>query len=262
MPIRRLNYTDRRRIARHDVQLRLVNPPDRPVYFEAHVDLSKYDLPVDGKISIEAYRQTARQRFPWGTVSVPNAPADTSLKEFDSPDAVLFRVRVTDAGVRRGVLLAEADQIRPTLADDDDSSRIPLLPPAGGDLGDEIWRVEIEGRPILRINSKLPNWREAARSDQFRALVFPSAFRQVLQYILLVEGYTDTDDPEAWQSQWLLFATSIPGVPGVPKGSEEQREWIEDAASAFARRTRLRARYEQDFFGVTKSQDRFGNASA
>lgn len=251
MSVRRVNYTGRRRIPQDRVSIVLLRPREgefTPVTFDAALNLSGLSFPADARVTIDAYRQTTRQAFAFGTVSTLAPPINRSLEAFDSADAVLFRLRVTDSGNRNGVLLGEADRIRAKANPAEDSDRVPLLPPAPGDLGDQVWRLEIEGSPILRINERLSNWTEAVKSDQFRALVFPSALRDVYRHILS-ENVRSLEDGTTWQTQWLRFAISIPGVPGIPQSKDGDAEWIENVASAFSRRFGLLDRYQKDFFG-------------
>jgi len=78
-------------------------------------------------VFVEAYRQTSWMRFDFRTVGAVTAPKDCSLTEFDSPEDILFRVKVTQANDTH-VLLAEADRIPLTRPEPSDDKRIPLLP--------------------------------------------------------------------------------------------------------------------------------------
>lgn len=239
MPVRRLNFTKRQRILQKDVEI-FLREQESDTVFDARLDLAGYGFPADARVFVEAYRQTTLARFDFGTVSVPQVPANRSLNAFDVPAAILFRVRVTDASTKKGVLLGEADRIRPREQDEKPDQRIPLLPPRPDDLEEEIWRVEYEGgATCLVINKRLPDWKEAARSPSFRALVFPAAMRQILARILYVEEVTSIEDGNDWRSLWLRFAVSLPGSRPVPGTDDEYDDWIEDAVAAFARRARL-----------------------
>lgn len=239
MPIRRLNFTKRRRILRDDVEI-VLHEQTNPPTFDAHLKLEGYDFPPDARVFVEAYRQTTAARFDFGTVSVPVQPASTSLDEFDSPAAILFRVRVTATSGRKGILLGVADRIRPQQPDEKPDPRIPLLPPKPDDLGEEVWRVEFSSSATyLVINNRLPDWKETTRDPNFRALVFPAAMRRILERILYIDEYTDTEDDHDWHSLWLRFASVLPGSGPIPRNRDGYDDWIEDAVAAFARRTRL-----------------------
>lgn len=244
MPIRRLNYTRRRRIERDDLDILLHEESSLPT-FDARLTLDRYGFPPDARVFVEAYRQTTLARFDFGTVSVPRQPDDRSLRDFDSAAAILFRVRVTAASGRPGILLGVADGVRPRAPDETPDPRIPLLPSKPGDLGDEVWRVEFDGgATMLVINKRLRDWKATVRDPRFQALVFPAAMRSILTRILHVEGVRTTQDDEDWRSLWLRFASSLPGSRPVPSQSEDDDDWVEDAVAALARRTRLLTQYD------------------
>src|SRR5437016_2570906 len=107
MTISRLNYTGRKRLNRKDVQILLLEPSGGPLSFEAKLKLAEYKFPADALVFVEAYRQTQWMRFTFGKVGAVVPPVDRRLTEFDSPDGILFRVRVTSSSDREGVMLAE-----------------------------------------------------------------------------------------------------------------------------------------------------------
>lgn len=249
MPIRRLNYTARKRIARSDVDVIIrARDTDKP-YFDATIRLSEYGFPADARVFIEAYRQTILVRFDFGSVSVPKTPADRSLTDFLTVDDVLFRLKVTAASGRPGMLLGEAEQLRPREPNEEPQYRLPLLPVVPMDLGQEVWRIDFQGGTSLLVNRNLRDWRQTAASNAFRGLVFPAALRQILERVLLIEDYSTTDDPLDWRSRWLQFAAHIPGSGAPPPrdaGEEQVSDWIENAVSAFARRFNLYTLYETE----------------
>jgi len=213
------------------------------------MQLEQYGFPGDARVFVEAYRQTRLMRFDFGTVSVPRVPADRKLLVFEDETEVLFRVRVTATSGRPGLLLGEADQLRPRNPTEGPDRRVPLLPPVPGDIGEEVWRVEFEGAPLLRISSLLPDWKQTVRSEAFRAFVYPAALRAILQRILYIEGYSETDDFSDWRSRWLLFATRIPGAGPIPS-KDGYDEWIDNAVAAFSRLFAMRSRYTAELKGA------------
>lgn len=246
MPIRRINFTERQRIHRDDAVIVLRRDSHGAVYFDMSLNLSSYQFPPDARLFVEAYRQTTLIRFDFGTVSVQAPPVDRHLADFESEAEVMFRVRVTAVLARPGMLLGEADQLRPRNPDDEPDKRISLLPPVPADLGEEIWRVDFEATPILLVNRSLPDWKQTVRSETFRAFVYPAAFKEIVRRILFFESHTSTEDMSNWRSRWLLFATRIPGAGSVPKARDEYDDWIENAAAAFARQFTLRTRYVKE----------------
>lgn len=250
MSIRRINSTGRMRIMREDARIYVQSDPDGVLTFDATLNLSEYGLPSDAQVFVEAYRQTSFMRFSHGTVATPRAPSGEicRLTEFSSREGLLFRVKVTSTGERAGVLLAEGDQI--PLKDDEEQpdNRIPLLPPAPGELGQETWRVDLSGAngPLLLVNKNVGDWKAAAASPIFRSLVYPAAMRQVLWHIYKVEGSPSTEDPENWGSRWLRFAAALPGVgdsPGEGRDDAEWEAWITNAVESFSKQHRMLDHY-------------------
>lgn len=240
MPISRLNYTDRKRISRKDVRV-VVHERDGEVpTFDVELRLKEYRLPDDALVFVEAYRQTLWMRFPFGKVGSIVPPSDRRLTEFESTEGILFRVRVTSASGREGMMLAEADRIPVRLAEEVEEDRLPLLPVQPADLGNLIWKVDFSADPVLLVNRSL-DWRALACSPMFRSLVCPAALREVLTRILLQEDYPDLEDRDDWKTRWLHFGGSLPGTGEIPE--EEQKElfedWIESVVEAFARQQSL-----------------------
>jgi hypothetical protein len=256
MTIRRINHTKRRRIDKQDVTIRLLAPADRPQAFGVSLDLAKHkdNLPADAKIFIEAYRQTTRMRFGFGTVANPGFAAGRALlSDFDDADAVLFAVKVTGvSGSAAGLLLADRDGISPTDGTDT-SGREALLPTCSADLGQEMWKLDFQNSTVvLQINSRIPDWKRFAGSRVFKAVAYPAIIRQVLTRIVVVEEWDSEDDSEDWRSKWLLFARSIPRmreveekeeVAGVPEDIGGRYEWIEEVAAAFSNNAELLKMY-------------------
>lgn len=243
--IRRLNYTGRIKINRGDVRLSTV-VIDSQFSFAADLRLTDYDLPAEALVFVEAYRQTTWMRFPFGTVAGLQPPSDRGLHEFDSPEGILFRVKVTQAHDEH-ILLAAADRIPLALPDDADADRESLLEFVPADLGDEIWRVELDDYPRLLVNkSAVPDCRQLALSPVFVSLVYPAVLRQILICVLVENKHRDTDDDTDWRSKWLRFAALLPGVdPELPERGEDEDavHWVDDAVLAFARKLALREKF-------------------
>ncbi len=244
--IRRLNYTGRLRILREDARFMVTEQPDRSPSFRAALDLTGYGLPDDARVYVEAYRQTVWMRFSLGTVGTLVQPDDTDLAEFDSPEGILFRVRVTSVDGTSGKLLAEVDGIRSRRRDDVETDVEPLLPVRPDELGTQVWVLDAEDRPHLVINKEVGDWKTLALSPGFASLVYPAVLREILDIILIKEKSFDIDDQHDWRHRWLRFATLIPGVPEVPDPKAERHkveEWISDAVMAFCRSQKILDRF-------------------
>lgn len=253
---RRFNYTDRQRILREHVSIRVVQEQGRGLSFEGAIDLSGYGISKkhpQARVFVEAYRGATAswKRFDFGSVDAISPPSDRSLDEFRVPEGILFRVRVTatdSEGVGR--LVAEADGVRPQLPGDDAQAVQPLIQhmPAD-DIGDEVWRLDFTGEmPLLKINSRI-----AVGVDQFlmepryRAVFAPAVMRQVLTWILLIDKFTgDEHDDEDWRQRWLRFAARLAGSNHVVAEDDigAIEDWINLAVEGFAKRIRARYSFE------------------
>lgn len=251
---RRFNYTNRKRITR-DHAIVTLREDEQGLYFDVDLNLSSYGLDSQAHVFVEAYRRTDWMRFPYGRVGLLAAPPldQRRLTQFDVPDGIQFRVKVTADGTARGQLLAEADGLRPRRPDQEPDNAIPLIDVCPDDLGAEIWRVDVDGNhvPRLLINRNIPGWRELVRELNFRALVTPAVMRQVLTYALIIdEENCDPDDPDDSLGRWIRFASSLPGVGDPPDDVSGDditavHEWINSAVESFSRRSGLFDRFLQ-----------------
>ncbi len=246
---RTINYTGRKTIYQEDARVTIQARPGGGYTFDASLDFAEYRLPAEAQVYVEAYRQTTWMRFPWGTVGELKPSVGRVLSEFESPEEILFRVKVV-CDAPHGQLIAEADRIRPRDPGDDDADRLPLLPVKPEDLGEEAWKVEIEAPTTrLLINSSFGDVHAVALSPEFRSLVYPAALRTILQQALCVRG-TDGDlpsagEPDEWQSKWIRFCQHLPGIgagtdPFDLDDVDERQRWIDEAVRAFCRRQRLK----------------------
>jgi hypothetical protein len=240
MAISRLNYTGRARINRSDVRITVYEPPQGPPTFDAELCLGDHKLPPEALVFIEAYRQTVWMRFPFGSVGALVPYHDRRLTDFDSADGILFRIRVTAAGERHGVMLAEGDKIPVCRPDEVDEHRMPLLPVQSAELDQEVYRVDFSGDPVLLVNKNLDKQAVAA-SPLFRSLVCPQAMREILTRILHIDDFPDPEDQDNWRSRWLRFAATLLGLGEFREEDKDQfdDDWIDRAVASFARRQGL-----------------------
>lgn len=245
MTLRRLNWTERRRITQDQARLTLHREGGR-TWFSAEFQLAEHELPSDALVVVEAYRQTTWQRFPFGTVGLVRPPASTDLSEFGEGHGVKFRVKVLGGGAQSGRILAEADRIVPSDPETAAAGRDPLLPVRGEDLGAEVWqlRLETDSGPELLVNRRLDDWRAVARLPAFIWFVYPDVLRRIMACAL--EQGTDAEDEESWATRWIRFAVRLPGVRPPPEEGESDSakdEWINDVVQAFCRQQRLMDRF-------------------
>lgn len=247
MAIRRFNYTGRVRLRSSDLRFRLHQYVSEILSFDADLDFSAYTLPGDAEIYVEAYRQTERMRFPWGSVSLLLPPDDRDLSLFSSPEGIAFRVKIVGRGGKAGLLVADRDGIRPRSGESEDDVE-PLLPvKQDPDLGHLPYRVDFTDRPVLCINSSAGDWRAVPVDSQFASLVLPAVLREVLFRIILVDKIVEKDD-ESWQSKWLRFTCSLPMVGEPPVNAEDSEDvfdWVDNAVGSFARQNKLLSKFLQ-----------------
>jgi hypothetical protein len=241
--VRRFNYTGRRKISARDVTVSLIQRDGTVPHFDAELRLSAYDLPGEAHVFVEAYHQTVRMPFAFGTIDNIRPPEDRRLTEFDeAPELARFRVRVTDFGNVKGMLLAEVSGISPRSEDAAESESLLELKPAP--LGSVPYVVDFSGERVrLLINDAMPNWRAFSESALFKSLAGPIVLREILNRILHVEHESDPDG-STWQNQWLKLVTNLPGSPGPPpdvvdgESAEEKcdeiDDWVQDVVAAFS----------------------------
>lgn len=250
----RFNFTGRRKIRRDSIRLHLRTPAGH-IALDASLQLAEYEFEPSAKVFLEAYRPASTQwkRFDLGRVGIPDAPGPLTLDEFERPEGILFRVKVTADGAQRGRIVGEADALRPVLPDEPLALRTPLIDPVpADDLGGEVWRVSFAAeRPQLLINASIVSWKEVVRDTTFRSLVAPSVMRQVLTRILIIDRNSgDEDDPLDWRQNWIRFAEQLPGIgecPAIDESSSANLDpteaWIDDAVGRLGDSTGLFENY-------------------
>jgi hypothetical protein len=246
--IRKLNYTGRKKIPLPRVSFRLV-PERARLRFDATLTLHGLELPGDADVCVEAYHGTSYMRFPCGKVGRIVIPEHRLLDQIEPGSVPLFRVMVS----KDGRIIAAADKIVPRSSEEQPTDKLSLLPVEFRDLGESVWKLDFTaGRPMLQLNSAIDNIRDVARRDStFLSLVYPEVIRQVLRYILLQEGYEDAGcDEDDWQSHWLRFAQSLPGI-APPSSAEyfvtlqDREDWIEEVVMAFCQKWKVKERFAE-----------------
>lgn len=247
--LRKFNYTNRIRIVQEDIRI-FLRGQSGGWSFDAVLNLAEYELPESALVCVEAYRQTTWMRFDFGTVGKIAPFPDRRLIEFDSPDDIRFRVRITSPGIDgepQGLLLAEADRIPLRSPDDTQNPVESLLPVLPCDLGPQLWKLDFENHPRLMLNSSAGNHKQIGLDPGFVAVVYPAALREILRRILQQEHYRNISNTDEWCDRWLRFAADVLGV-GLPPEQENEPEaddnWIDEAAETFARKHQLLEKFK------------------
>jgi hypothetical protein len=237
---RRLNYTDRKKIKRENIAINLIRQNGTIVAFAVNkLDLKELNLPSEGRVYVEAYYRTELKRFDFGTAGSISNPSPCELSGMAYPENLKFRILVVDPS--DGKILAHADRISP----EEPAEKKPILPVEFSDLGNEIWRVEYEGdegSPILIINNRIPNIQNIAKQDaQFLIYVYPQVIREVLTYMVFIDGIDSTIEPSTdWHGDWIKFVRQLgvdfPETLNKNDGNfseEDALRWINDTVTAF-----------------------------
>lgn len=247
---RHLNYTRRQRIRREHVKVTIHESNLSPSpEFSARIDLSKYPLPHDAPVYLDAYRRMAWQRFSFGTVGDIRPPQDRLLRELGAGEGVMFRLKVVEplsASSAQGRILAQADGIIP----DHEGPRKSLLPlEPDPELRDEIWRLDLDQDtgPLVRVSPHLVRDRHAlARSDEFVVLALPEILRRILEWSL-EDGLPDDDEWDSVRGLWIRQACGLLSQTRPPDGLDddevERERWIDEAVTRFCRRHGIERRF-------------------
>lgn len=247
---RTINFTGRKRIPKKLANLFVTSGDNGAIEFKAELDLAEQELPQKAKVYLEAYYRSSVMRFDLGTISNIKSPFTGKLDDIQS-ETVFFRIKVVDESEALGKILAIADSISPG----SDLQKASLLPVSYPDLGDRIWRLNLDGpNPVLEVNrnyqSTVPIGEMVRKDPAFLTLVLPTILREILSHIFFMDEITETEG-NTWQNQWLLFSSSFPGVnslSGLPpqprKNIDEYKDWIEDVVDSFGRYHQIKRKFE------------------
>ena len=95
MPVTQINHTGRKRLTSADVAIGMHNEATPLAFDVARLSLERHNLPGDALVRLEAYHRTIYARFDLGTVSEPILPVKQFIPQFNIPDGIRFRVKVT-----------------------------------------------------------------------------------------------------------------------------------------------------------------------
>ena len=248
MPSRRINFTGRKTILAKDVEISIEESGKVPVFQISQLTVERYKLPGNASVCVEAYREATCMRFPLGTVS-NLCLAEQKLAEFDTIDAIKFRIKVTSLSVPTvGRLLAVGDRLTPGQDGNVTAALLSVKPDPG--LGQQVFRLAFDDEPILHINDKIDDWRDVVRSRRFTSLVFPQVLQLILANILSDEVLPDEDDESDWRADWLRYVTSHLQLPLLTESDIDETSkgtWIEDAVLAFCERHNTYDEFSHDW---------------
>ncbi len=231
MTIRRLNFTGCQRIHRSDVVVSVDDTAVAPSFTLAY-SLDDYAFPGNACVVVEAQAHWTLMRFNCGTIDVPSLDRPFVLEAFDVPDGIIFRLKVIGTGNDAGLILGEADRIRPADCDGRDEAR-SLLAVQPADLGQVVWRLSFAGPvPLLQINERIADWRSFMRRTEVKALLVPELYRQLLREAQ--RNMSDAEAQDTWQAAVLAMVSPAAGLCPSATDDESVEAWIDDAVRLFA----------------------------
>jgi hypothetical protein len=235
---RRINSTGRKKISQDKIDLRILSVvPGEPLRAKIGLDLDSLGLPASAVVSVEAYHRSTAMRFDCGTVGAKKIPETLSLNELDQAGGVLFRIKIVDQENQPGKILASADRVRPSI-EGEHVGRKSIFPVDYRDLGQEVWRVEIDddAGPTLLLNSKIPALMHRINENPLVAgALLPAAFRLVLVHV----AHNPSEDDEGgseWKADWKRFCSEGLGVEDDPEDLEDDDAidvWVDDAVRRY-----------------------------
>jgi hypothetical protein len=243
--IKRVNFTDRRKITRDSVTVEI--QPGRPRQFTAEIRLEDGVFPSNSKVYLEATSAGSAvvQRYRFGSVGAMRAEDALALTAVEGRH-VFFTLKVVDDSASVGRILGIARHIRPPSADDQSPlGGQGILPIDVKDLGQQLWRLEYEEDVCLFLNNQIPDVVELVQQPWFACGVYPSVVQQVLTRILN-DGDEYADDDDRWEAAWLRFGKTLhpEGAVAPPSSDRDDRaEWINDVVTSFCEAHSLRDRF-------------------
>lgn len=250
--VRKFNYTNRIGLKKPRPKVRLYGELGDIQTFSVDMNFTNYNFPEDARVYVEAYksRPPTYRRYDFGTIKEPTQRGPQTLPEFQGTDGMLFRVKVVSTVEDErgdGILLGEADQIRPKSPGDDEQNRTSLLWICSDDIGERLWKLSFDDKiPKLIVSNKLSKSerRLLVKKNEFIVFAYPTIIESVLTEIL-IEGDDDIDftDGTDWKSLWMKYICKVLGCPKPPKidpyDASEFKEWIDEVVLAFCKANKI-----------------------
>ncbi len=254
---RRFNYTNRITIRKSDVNISVHTTSGPAPVARVSTDLAAYKLPEEAEVFVEAYRMHSYMRSRMGQVLDAATPFEFALTEFDTPDAVLFRLKVVsrrhDLKGTAPIILAAADKLSASDGSDENLNTDRLLTSKPEDLNGELWRLDLEDQPVLLIERAYWENRDVICGPWFRSLVIPTILRTTLRHIL-TSDFREVEGDD-WEPRWLRFALEQPGTPPLPPESADPDvidNWINDCVAGFSRTFNIRGKVDKLIDGAAR----------
>ena len=252
--LKRINYTDRRRIPRSQITVK-VDPTD-PASFTIDLPddlLSNPDTEVAYiDITSAGSSEVLRHKIDWTGTGLGRGPY--SLGRISWKKAI-FDVKVVEVvGEDPGRILRRASRIKAVGAGGgpNDGATHQLLATIREPLGEQVWSQRFGESVTLVLNDALSMSDEQFLGNQaFASLVFPEICRRALEWATVTEGVTPGDltaDDTNAAALWMRFGAEIapdaecPMTPAggwSPHNRDDLDDWIDTVVECLCRRHRL-----------------------
>lgn len=234
---RRINSTGRKKISQERIDLRILPAVSgQPPKAKVGIDLGSLGLPASAVVSVEAYHRSTAMRFECGTVGATEIPDMLILNELDQSGGILFRIKVVDIEHQPGRILASADRLRPSI-EGEHAGRKSIFPVEYRDLGQEVWRVDIndDAGPTLLLSSRIPALMHRVHENPLvSGSILPAAFRIVLLYL----ANNPSEEDDGWKADWKRFCGEGLGVDTDPDDLDDDDDdgketWVDDVVRRY-----------------------------
>ncbi len=252
--LKRINYTDRRRIPRSQIAVK-VDPTDPasftidlPADLVSNPDAEVAYIDVTSAGSSEVLRHT----IPWNGNGFSRGPYPLGRISWKK---AIFDVKVVEkSGDDPGRILRRASRIKATGAGGhpDDGASHQLLATIREPLGEQVWALRLGESVTLVLNDSLAMDDEQFLGNQaFASLVFPEICRRALDWAVVTEGVAPGDltpDDTNPAALWVRFAAEVapdaqcPVTPvggWSPQNRSDLDDWIDDVVACLCRRHKL-----------------------
>ncbi len=248
MVIRKLNFTDRKRITRKHISIR--------IYKEgAHwmvaflLDLKEFSFPMGSQVCIDVFSRGFTARFNLGTIE--NAVGELPYELGDAYDAnqVTYFVVVVLREDGNSEFLGISQKIYPIAIGEESGAESFVGVHSSDDLGEEIWSLDLNnlsGRPVIYVNSDISNDPQGWLRDPRNAgLILPAVFESLCRHTFS-EGEEIQEDDGGWQAGLLAnLKRLLPNRDWDSAGEGECWENIQDAKREFVRQNKFATNYLQ-----------------
>lgn len=252
--LKRLNYTDRRRIPRSQVAV-VVDPID-PASFTIDLPGDLVNDPATATAYVDVTSagssEVVRHTLAWTEAGLARGPYPLGRIPWRK---AIFDVKIVETkGADPGRILRRASRIKAHGAGSDPSEAAThqLLFTIREPLGEQVWSLRLGDPVTLVINDALAMSDEQFLGNQaFASLVYPEICRRTLDWAVVTEGVVPGDlvaDDTSAATLWVRFAREIaphaafPETPvggWTPQNRGELDDWIDDVVASFCTRQKL-----------------------